>query len=348
MDKTDVALSGKAKPRWPLWKKLAIFGTALIVIVALAVGLGVGLTRSKGGSDSDDDSSNSSSGGGDTSSDQDSVGHSNSTTPALNGTALWHPKPNTTWQIILSHGVVPSAVPSIAPNVAVYDLDLYDNNATTFAALQDQGIKVICYFSAGSWEDWRSDKDDFAKADLGKTLDGWPNEKWLNISSPGVRDIMKQRIKLASDKGCNAIDPDNVDGYQNDNGLDLTTADSVSFMKFLSKEAAALNMTTGLKNAGDIIEDVLPYVSFSVNEQCIEYSECDTFAAFIDAGKPVFNIEYPKSAPKITDATREVYCSGKGKAAHTKGFSTVIKKMILDGWVEYCDGKTYETPIKGS
>jgi len=65
----------------------------------------------------------------------------------------------------------------------------------------------------------------------------------------------------------------------------LTKKDSVDYVKFLAAEAAKYNMSTGLKNAGDIIKSVLPYVQFSVNEQCVEYSECETFAAFIKAKK---------------------------------------------------------------
>lgn len=101
-------------------------------------------------------------------------------------------------------------------------------------------------------------------------------------------------------------------------------------------------MTTGLKNAGDIIPDVLPDVAFSVNEQCIQYSECDTFAAFIDDGKLVFNIEYPNGAPEVKDSDRKKICDG---AKGTDDFSTVIKKMDLDGWVMYCPDETYETEI---
>lgn len=117
-------------------------------------------------------------------------------------------------------------------------------------------------------------------------------------------------------------------------------------MHFLATEAASHNMSTGLKNAGSIIPAVLPYVAFSVNEQCIQYAECTTFSPFIAHGKPVFNIEYPDSAPKIDDKTREAICSREGKAEGTEGFSTVIKKMALDGWVEYCDGGSFETRVK--
>ncbi|KAF4979820.1 hypothetical protein FZEAL_4036 [Fusarium zealandicum] len=329
---TEAAAAEKqavTKRSWPLWKKLTIAGVTLTVIIALSVGLGVGLTRGKASHD-----------------DEPEPELKRSVTTRA---SLWKPKVGTPWQIVLRQPIKlddNGEAEGLKPDVAIYDLDMYDNDAETFAALHDAGRRVICYFSAGSWENWRTDKNEFKKQDMGKTLDGWPDEKWLNLSSPSVRNIMKKRIKLAAQKGCDAIDPDNVDGYQNDNGLGLTQADSISYVKFLSAEAAKYNMSTGLKNAGDIIESVLPYVAFSVNEQCVNYEECETFAAFIKAGKPVFNIEYPKGAPKVKDTDRKTICSQKGKAAGTKGFSIVIKNLNLDGWVMYCTGKKYETVLE--
>lgn len=83
---------------------------------------------------------------------------------------------------------------------------------------------------------------------------------------------------------------------------------------------------------------------FSVNEQCVEYKECATFRPFIDAGKPVFHIEYPRDAGrKLGDDVRGRYCRDKD----TSGFSTVLKKMELDGWVEYCDGRVEVTEMEG-
>jgi hypothetical protein len=113
-------------------------------------------------------------------------------------------------------------------------------------------------------------------------------------------------------------------------------------MTFLATEAASYNMSTGLKNAAAIIPAVLPLVAFSVNEQCAQYAECASFHPFIEAGKPVFHIEYPDGAPKVSDTKKSELCSADGAG----GFSTVIKKMNLDGWVEYCDGKTFETTLK--
>lgn len=198
----------KTQQSWPLWKKLIAVGVTLVVIIALSVGLGVGLTRGREGNDSDDASN---------------AERVDSEEPYLKArSSLWQPKVAATWQIILLKPLKlnkDGTAKNLKPNVGIYDLDLYDNDAETFKALHKAGKKVICYFSAGSWENWRDDKKQFKKADLGKTMDGWPDEKWINIRSKNVRNIMKKRIKYAAEKGCDAIDPDNVDGYVSHNPI---------------------------------------------------------------------------------------------------------------------------------
>jgi hypothetical protein len=44
-------------------------------------------------------------------------------------------------------------------------------------------------------------------------LIGWEKEKWLNLNSDNVRQIMAKRLELAAEKGCDAVDPDNMDAY---------------------------------------------------------------------------------------------------------------------------------------
>lgn len=95
-------------------------------------------------------------------------------------------------------------------------------------------------------------------------------------------------------------------------------------------------MTMGMKNGGSITKQVLSHVGFCINESCIQYSECDLYAPYIEAGKPVFNIEYPVGAPKVKNADKGRICSVTGAAKGSKGFSKVIKKMNLDTWVMYC------------
>ncbi|TLS25797.1 hypothetical protein PpBr36_07901 [Pyricularia pennisetigena] len=279
--------------------------------------------------------------------------------------SMWKPAVGTTWQIVLRHPLkINLQSPAVDPgHVDVYDIDLFDNtkngtDGSTIAALHSLGKKVICYFSAGTYEAWRHDAKEFKAADKGNKMNNW-DEIWVNINSPNIRDLMAKRIKIAADMGCDAIDPDNVDGYLeapvNDQGpstFHLDKASTASFVKFLSGEAAKYKMSTGLKNAAEVIDDVISDVHFSVNEECAAYKECNMFLKFIKAGKPVFHIEYPAGMEKdadetpLTDLTK--WCQKSpdwsGPDVDISKMSTVIKNLQLNGWVQYCDGKTFKTP----
>lgn len=104
------------------------------------------------------------------------------------------------------------------------------------------GKTVICYFSAGTWEPgrWvvlvpprrilnpRGDASSFEGSCVCKggklgsnscsssdnKMSDW-NEWWLDIHSDeckaSVQNVMAARIKSAKAKGCDGVDPDNVD-----------------------------------------------------------------------------------------------------------------------------------------
>jgi hypothetical protein len=246
-------------------------------------------------------------------------------TNATSGT-FWKPTVGEKWQIVLDTALDNSTV-----SASVYDIDLFTNPVSTFATLHAMNRSVICYFSAGSYEPGRPDSSNFTASDKGKELDGWPGEYWLNTSSPNVRNIMSARLQLAASKGCDGVDPDNVDGYDNDNGLDLTSSDAIDYITFLAIGAHSLGMSLGLKNAGEIVNQTLPMMQWEVNEQCVEYNECQLFQPFIAAGKPVFHIEYPADEKSFTHAQ----LCGHGDAS-LDGFSTVLKNMDLDDAITTC------------
>jgi hypothetical protein len=248
-------------------------------------------------------------------------------THATSTGGLWKPVAGTTWQIELSGTVTDTTYPA-----DVFNIDLFDTPVSTITSLHANGKKVICYFSAGSYEDWRSDAGLFQPSDRGSPLEGWPGEWWLNTNSPNVRSIMKKRIELALSKGCDGVDPDNVDGYGNANGLGLTAADAISYVTFLADTAHAKGLSIGLKNAGGIVDSVVDIMEWHVNEQCLQYDECQLFQPFIKAGKPVFHIEYPSGAPIINVPTRSSICG----APSANGFSTIMKQLDLGAWIAPC------------
>jgi hypothetical protein len=202
-------------------------------------------------------------------------------------TAVWQPEPGTTWQWQLSGEIDTSF------DVMMYDIDLFETPQSVIDTLHQDGRIVICYFSAGSYEEWRPDSEDFPQGVLGDPLDGWPGENWLDIRQINVLGpIMEARFDLAVQKECDGVEPDNVDGYSNDTGFPLTPADQLTYNIWLAQEAHSRGLSIGLKNDLDQVPELLPYFDWALNEQCFEYDECETLLPFIEAGKAVFGVEY--------------------------------------------------------
>jgi hypothetical protein len=209
----------------------------------------------------------------------------------------YQPGVETTWQWQLQPSAGGSAI-NTSYDVNLYDIDLFDNDESIIAQLQADGRRAVCYFSAGSYEEFRDDAVRFQESDLGNPLGDFPDERWVDIRSDNVRQIMADRMTLAASKGCDGVEPDNVDGYANDPGFgstprgDLTAANQLDYNRWLASEAHSRGLAVGLKNDLDQIPDLVSDFDFSVNEQCHEFDECDHLSPFVDAGKPVFIAEY--------------------------------------------------------
>ncbi|MBI4898596.1 MAG: endo alpha-1,4 polygalactosaminidase [Actinobacteria bacterium] len=237
-------------------------------------------------------------------------------TPAPDG--YWLPAVHTTWQYQLT-GTVNQSV-----NADFVIFDLFDNGKSVVDALHAGGKRAGCYFSAGSYEDWRPDATVFPSSVLGKS-NGWAGERWLDIRDLTVLGpIMESRLDTCKAKGFDSVDPDNVDGYANSTGFPLTASDQLRFNQFLAAAAHARGMSIGLKNDLDQIGALVGDFDFAVNEQCAQYNECAMLAPFISAGKPVFEVEYSLSKDK--------FCA----ASLARGFMPVKKNLDLDAWLDPC------------
>jgi hypothetical protein len=60
--------------------------------------------------------------------------------------------------------------------------------------------------------------------------------------------ILFARLDLAVAKGCDGVEPDNVDGYANNTNFPLTVQDQLQFNIWLANEAHARGLSIGLKN----------------------------------------------------------------------------------------------------
>lgn len=241
--------------------------------------------------------------------------------------AGWTPKASDTFHLQLQGTV------DTTHEVVAYDIDLVDTPDSVMQALHAQGRRVICYFSAGTAEDWRPDYDQFQAGDKGKALGDWPGEYWLDTRSANVRRIMQARLDKAKARGCDAIDADNVDEHLQDTGFPLTHATQLDYNRFIAREAHRRGLQAGLKNDLDQLADLSPDFDFAVNEQCHVYQECERYGAFIAADKPVFNAEYKKRWH--TDAAaRERLCA----SARAMNMRTVVYPRLLNGkYRDSCD-----------
>jgi hypothetical protein len=209
-------------------------------------------------------------------------------TPVPSQRGIWKPAPGPTWQWQLSDPPVDTSV-----EAEVYDIDLFDNDAAVVQALHAQGRKVICYISVGSREDWRPDAQRFPPEVLGKDYAGWPGENWLDIRQiDRLAPILRTRLDLCAAKGFDAVEPDNLEIYDNDTGFPLTYPDQLKYARWLADEAHGRGLAIGLKNAADMISDALPIFDFAIAEDCFVQGWCDALLPFIQAGKAVFAAEY--------------------------------------------------------
>jgi len=236
---------------------------------------------------------------------------------------------NSTWQWQLQGDL------NTSYDVTLYDIDLFDTSDETIRTLHAAGRKVICYFSAGSYEDWRTDAGDFPSSVRGKALDGWAGEQWLDIRSDTLHSVMLARLDRAVSKGCDGVEPDNVDGYTNDTGFPLTAADQHRYNLFIADAAHERGLAVGLKNDLDQILELVASYDFALNEQCHEFDECDKLQPFVTAGKPVFVAEY---AARYRDdpAARDALCT-QSRHEH---LHTLILPRELDGSFRYSCDKT--------
>ncbi|KAF5663982.1 endo alpha-1,4 polygalactosaminidase precursor [Fusarium heterosporum] len=279
-------------------------------------------------------------------------------------------KPGVQWEIVIhepiKHDIAADLIPSKAK---VWDIDM--GHARDYPAiipmLKSAGKFVVCYFNAGALQAWDKDKNKFPKAAIGHSL-AYPydSEEWyLDVRDSTVLKLQKARLDIAVQVGCDAVDPDNVDAWQQDEddptGFKLKPSDYTQYLKSLAEYAHSIktmdgnSLLIGQKNAPEIAEDLVSSLDFAVLESCRGTTDpdeeswpfCKDFQTYIDAGKPVLQIEYPPSVEKtgkLSLSDKTYYCTPEGE---DEGFSKIMKwaSAQLDGWGQYCGEEPFRTPV---
>ncbi|GBG31576.1 Hypothetical Protein FCC1311_078002 [Hondaea fermentalgiana] len=203
-----------------------------------------------------------------------------------------------------------------------------DDHKDAIAGYKAAGLKVICYISTGTLEPWREDcKDDeeaWMAAAVGE-MDSW-NEEWLDITKvDALAELMLPRFERAKAYGCDGIEPDNTDCYDNSDCYgkisSLSTvaqakAAQYTYNLWQVNAAHNLGLAIGLKNSLALVDDMADVYDFAVNEQCQQYNECGQLAPFAAQNKGILNVEYRTASDTCTEASSysmsTKYCSGSG------------------------------------
>jgi endo-alpha-1,4-polygalactosaminidase (GH114 family) len=236
----------------------------------------------------------------------------------------WRPRLGLTWQWQLSEPPVDTSI-----DADVYDIEVFDNDASVVADLHDKERKVIGYINVGSWEDWRPDKDRFPPEVLGKDYEGWPGEKWLDIRRLDLlAPILRARMDLCKAKGFDAVEPDNMDIHEADTGFPITYQDQLNYCFWLADEAHQRGLAIGIKNAADQVPDLIDHFDFAIIEDYFFYGLEEKMLPLIQAGKPVFAAEYDDTGVDFSAACRR---------ASQLGFSVIQKHRILTSYRVGCE-----------
>lgn len=148
-------------------------------------------------------------------------------------TSIYVPKPGTSFEWRLDN--LPDNYTTTAEAI---DIDAFSATKELVSNLQEQGKKVIAYISVWSIENFRQDADQFPQEVVGAVYEGFEDENWLDVRNINViGPILKARLDMIKEKGFDAAEPDNLNGYQNNTGFPLTQADAIIFSRWLIKEA---------------------------------------------------------------------------------------------------------------
>jgi len=231
----------------------------------------------------------------------------------------WVPQPSDTFQYQLSGSA------DLSVDAHVFDLDVDETPRSLVRAIHASGRRAICYIDAGTWESYRSDRDRYPGGILGKRVDGWPDERWVDIRRLDVlKPILRDRVDRCASKGFDGVEYDWTDSYLHATGFRITRTHQLRFDRWLAWLAHDRGLSVGLKNSGPLVSRLVGRFDFVITEQCFQYRECGLYRPFRRAGKAHFDVEYRLKASEFCDR------------ANAAGIVAMRKRLALDAWRHPC------------
>jgi len=171
-----------------------------------------------------------------------------------------------------------------------------DNVHEEVAAIKANNNEVCAYISIGTGEDWRDDFEALQPYLVSTEWGQWAGEYFVNATTTGILDIMKQRIDKIAAWGCDWVEFDNMDWIYDDEyrvtyGFQVTETEGIAYYQELCDYVHAKGMKCMAKNlvlhAADF--DGVLYESYNDDKNWWDQSGAQNF---LDAGKLVIVNHY--------------------------------------------------------
>jgi len=122
---------------------------------------------------------------------------------------------------------------------------------------------------------------------------------------------------MCARKGFDAVEPDNLAGFENETGFAISAAEQLRFNRWIAAQVHRRGMAVALKNDPRQVPQLVGSFDFAIVEECFQYDECGRFLPFVRAGKAVLEAEYELPPAAFCDRARAL------------GFSAIRKSYDL-------------------
>jgi hypothetical protein len=157
-------------------------------------------------------------------------------------------------------------------------------------------------------------------------MQGFPNERWLDVRDAEVRGLMAARIVRLAQAGCDGVVPASLAAYAADSGFDLSLADALAYARFVAEELHRVGLSAGLTGPMEMTAELWRDFDFGLAIGCARRSQCAEFGVFSAAQKPVLYVE-------LGDAGEApVLC----KLANELGFQALVSDPGFTGRCVVC------------
>ena len=121
-------------------------------------------------------------------------------------------------------------------------VELDSVNSYQIENIHDDYDIAVCSFSVSSYDPHSNDKYLFDSYDIGNSVSYNYDDRWLDINSYSVYDIMSSKIDRAYLLGCDEVLFEDTDIYYWDNGFGIDEDITQQYLSDLVSDAHSLNL----------------------------------------------------------------------------------------------------------